>query len=422
MRSLAERVARLVAMATLAWYLAYVLKERKRGHGERASSAALISALARWSTVASPSRVHVDLQAPPPGQERDWLAALAGASTAVEWSGPSLVPTALAIEPRADPAGGADAHVAAPVGAWIRLADTLGVLDSAYASRAGMHAHIPNPRATVDAIVGAVDARAARHDSLELRRLLVIGGAGWETKFTVAALEERGWTVDVGIALSATRIVRQGTIADVDTSRYSAVLAIDSTVVPYADRVARFVRMGGGLVLWSEAAKSPALAAIAPGVAGTETEDEGTSPTDSAPRAALGLAPITSLSRDAVVLERRGEAVSVAARRVGLGRVIETGYTTLWRWRMAGGDDAPDRHREWLAGLVAGVAHTGRFPIAAPPTDVAPLASLIDRVGAPTTHSDATSSDPDRVARWVFVIACLALVAEWASRRTRGAK
>ena len=421
-RAVGEHLLRLVVIAVLAWYLAHVLSARRHGVEERASSATLRAALARWSTVASPARVHVALAHPPAGEERDWLAALRGAATTVAWSGPSLLPTAIAEEPRADPARDADVSVAAPERAMVVLADTLGPIDSARATAAGVRAYLPKPRSTVDAVVGAVVARAARRDSLDLKRLLVVGGASWETKFTIAALEERGWTVDAHIAVSPKSDVRQGTIADIDTSRYSAVLAIDSTAAPYGDRIARFVRMGGGAVLWPAATTARALAAIAPGGVGAVIEDEGAAPSDSAPRQALELVPITSLAPDAVVLERRGDAVSLAARRVGLGRVIETGYATSWRWRMAGGDDAPDRHRDWLAGLVAGVAYAGRSAVAAPPTDVAPLATLIDRLGPAAVRWERAERDPASVARWVCAVLCVALLVEWASRRTRGVK
>ena len=209
--------------------------------------------------------------------------------------------------------------------------------------------------------------------------------------------------------------VRQGEIAAIDTSRYSAVLAIDSTAGRYGDRIARFVEQGGGLVLWTPAARARSLARIAPGVAGKRIEDEGAVPSDSAPRAALGLVPVERLADDAIVLERRGGNVSIAARRVGQGRVIETGYTTSWRWRMAGGDDAPSRHREWLAGLVASVAYTGRTGIAAPPTDAAPLASLIDRLGPAAPEWKEAGLDQEVIARWV--LACSARRSCWSGHR-----
>ena len=429
MHSLAERargalewLLRVAVIAILSWFLVRTILVQRHGAVEDAASATLAQKLARWSTVSSPARVHVRIDHTPAGRERDWLAALPGTGTEVDWSGPSLVPTAISVEPRVDPARGADVSVAAPESAMVVLSDTLGVLDSARATRTGIRGYVPKLRGTVDAIVGPVVARAARHDSLELRRLLVIGQAGWESKFTVAALEERGWQVDAHIIVSPKGDVHQGKIADIDTAHYSAVLAIDSTAGRYGDRIAAFVKQGGGLVMWSTAARARGLAALAPGSAGALIQDEGDVPPDSAPRSALELVPITSLSGDAVVLERRGGDVALAARRVGLGRVLETGYTNSWRWRMAGGADALARHRDWIAGLVALVATSGRHAVPAAPSDVAPLVTLIDRLGPATKATEGAALDPAVIARWVFGIVCAALMLEWASRRLRGVK
>jgi hypothetical protein len=418
----AEWTLRVLVLAVLAGYLVHAIRARHHGPTEDAASASLEASLARWSTITAPSKVHVMLDHPPGGMERDWLAALPGAATAVTWSGPSLLPTAIALEPRADPARGADVSVAAPVGTMVALRDTLGVMDSTRAGVGGVRAYVPKPRATIDAVVGPVRARAARHDSLVLERLLVLGQANWETKFTVATLEERGWDIDAHIAVSPTSDVRQGEITAIDTARYSAVLALDTTAGRYGEQIAQFVRSGGGLVLWAPAAKVRSLAVLAPGQPGRVIEDEGSPPSDSAPRAALELVPVTHLASDAIVLERRGDDVSLAARRVGPGRVIETGYTDSWRWRMAGGADAPERHRDWIANLVARVAYTSRVTVTAPPTDAAPLATLIDRLGPATRAAPNAGRDPERIARWVFATLCIALLLEWGSRRLRGVK
>ncbi len=423
-RPRAEWLLRGLALLLLVWSLVQVVRSRGRGGIETSRSAELRSALARWSTVASPAQVHVRLDHPPPGVERDWLAALPGAGTSVAWSGPSLLPTAITTDPIADPAGGITVSVAAPPEARVVLRDTLGPLDSAQAGAAGVRFDVPKPRNTVDAVVGAVTARDAVHDSLGLHRLLVIGRAEWETKFAIAALEERGWTVDAHIVVSPKSDVRQGRITDIDTANYSAVLAIDTTAARYAPAIARYVREGGGLVLWAPAAKAPVLAALAPGLPGTLIPDDGRIPVDSVPREALELTPITSLKPDAIVLERRGDDVALAARRVGPGRVVETGYVNSWRWRMAGGETAPEAHRTWLARLVASVAYATRHAVAAAPTDVAPLATLVDRLGPATsgaiTRRDARATE--RLLRWVFGIVCGALLLEWASRRLRGVK
>ncbi|HZS58995.1 MAG TPA: hypothetical protein VFA43_06975 [Gemmatimonadaceae bacterium] len=424
MRSRVEDALRVLVLATLGWYLMHVLRVSHDGVVDVATSATLDSALVRWSTRATPPKVAITMAHPPRGVERDWLAALNATATTVAWSGPTLVPTAIAEAPRADPMRGATVTVAAPAGADVVLADTLGIIDSMRAISGGVHATLPHPRAAVDARVGDVVARAALHDSLALKRLLIFGTAIWETKFTVAALEERGWTVDARFGVSPRGDVHQGDpITAIDTARYAAVIAIDSTVAPYAERIVRFVHEGGGLILWPAAAQRRAFASLVPATTGATIDDEGNPPSDSAPRAALELVALNSLTKDAVVLDRRGDVVAVAARRIGLGRVIESGYTTLWRWRMDGGAHAPDAHREWLAGLVAGVAHAGRFDMLSQPTDVAPLATLIDRLGPPSSIATGTSAeDPTRQASIVLTLVAVALLAEWLSRRLRGVK
>jgi hypothetical protein len=131
--------------------------------------------------------------------------------------------------------------------------------------------------------------------------------------------------------------------------------------------------------------------------------------------------PIIDLNEGSVVLERQGGDVAVAARRIGAGRVVEIGYHDLWRWRMEGGEGAPEAHRAWLARLVAGVANTGVHPIDAPAADAAPLATLIQRLGPPTPDREpGQPGSADRWMRWAFALICFALLGEWASRRLRG--
>ena len=286
----------------------------------------------------------------------------------------------------------------------------------------GARIYVPKVRSIVDARTGSIVARAAARDSIELHKLLLIGQAGWEAKFTLAALEERGWAVDAHIVVSPKSDVLQGKILAIDTAQYSAVIALDSTAGRYSDRIAAFVQQGGGLIMWSPAVRARGLAALAPGAeTGALIQDDLDVPPDSAPRSVLELAPITSLREDAVVLERRGSDVSIAARRVGRGRVLETGYTNSWRWRMAGGRDALDRHREWMAGLVA-LAATGSYhEIAAAPGNVAPLATLVDKLG-PATRPVPAALDQAILTQWLFGAICLALMLEWISRRTHGVK
>jgi hypothetical protein len=149
--------------------------------------------------------------------------------------------------------------------------------------------------------------------------------------------------------------------------------------------------------------------------------DRSRTPAVGPPRAALDLRPVVALAGDALVLERQGDRISVAARREGMGRVIQVGYLDLWRWRMAGAENAVEAHRAWLARLVAGVAYTGATARRVQPADAAPVATLIDRLGPPTAAAPLTPAGLiDRWSGWIFAVICLALLAELVSRRARG--
>ncbi len=422
-----EWTLRALAGGLLTWCLVQMLGARRSVVVEVSTSTELASRLARWSTVSAPARVHVALDERRRVVERDWLAALPGVGTVVRWSGTALIPTAAAMEPIADPTGGADLAVAAPKNAPVELRDLLGPFDTVTAGAYGVRIHLPSPPAQAAAAVGRVVAQAALRDSLQLRRLLLLAHAGWEAKFVQAALEERGWKVDAFLAFSpkGEGDIHQGKVGAIDTSTYSAVLAVDTIAARYTDQIMRYVQSGGGLVLWGEAAHVPAFAALAPGSIGPALPERDDAPSNAAPRLALTLTPLTHLESDALVLERRDQQPALAARRIGAGRVLEIGYIDTWRWRMAGvGNDAPAAHRAWLARLVAVVAYTGRREISAPAVDVAPLATLVDQLGP--ASASAPASRERRIAlnieSWIFGILVAALLIEWTSRRLRGVR
>src|SRR5205814_1528405 len=164
--------------------------------------------------------------------------------------------------------------------------------------------------------------------------------------------------------------------------------------------------------------------------------------------ATLPLVPIASLRDDAIPLEKRGAAVTSAARRFGAGRVLQLGYDDSWRWRMAGGDTGLRDHRQWWTRQVSSVAYASHIPRAshegrekaaslfAPtanrlggsggsssaPDDPAPLSDLVANIGPATSMGLMSSSGPSSdYIRWLFMLLVAALVAEVASRRTRGA-
>lgn len=418
----AEGMLRLLVLGLLAWYLVSVLRARSSAPAEAAAPPDLRQQLVRWSTVAAPTRVHVALEYPPQLVERDWLAALPGTGTAVQWSGRALVPTAVSMEPIADPAGGVDLAVAAPESAKVELRDPLGAFDTVTAGDHGVRVYLPNPASAVEAAVGPVVARVPLRDSLELRRLLLIAEAGWEAKFTQAALEERGWKVDAFLAFSpkGEGNIHQGKIGPIDTATYSAVLAIDTVAARYGDQIERYVKSGGGLVLWTSATKARNLILLAAGAVDKALPDEHLVPSDTNPRLALELEPTSTLQPDALILEQQKNHTAVAARRIGPGRVIQVGYVNSWRWRMAGADEyAADAHREWITRLVANVAYTSRQPLVPSTADVAPFATLVDRLGLPVA-AESPHEAAGRIGAGIFALLALALTLEWASRRLRG--
>ena len=417
-----ERIARALALLLLLWLLVDVFRGRAEPLRASVPERELSAQLSRWSTAAEPASVHLESAGSIAPFQRDWLAALSGAGTRVTWGPAGAMPLALAVEPVADPEGGVRAWIASPSGTRVLVEDPAGPLDSLPVSGGGARLLVRSNPAGLLARAGGSIAGSAVTDSLVLGRLLLLGRAGWESKFVAAALEERGWKLDARLRLSPRSDVRQGTAAPIDTARYAAVLVLDSIGNAEAQAVARFVREGGGAVIAAPAARAPALAAVSAGRPGASLP--GREPFDSTlsePRRSLELAPLAA-REDAVVLERRGSAAAVVARRVERGRVVTTGYADTWRWRMGGGEASVQAHRDWWADLVAGVAYAARvMKQPRPVADEAPLATLIDRLG-PATAAPAGSAPGFGLSRaWLFGLLAAALLLEWASRRLRGA-
>jgi hypothetical protein len=376
--------------------------------------------LAAWS-LSGPDSVHVTLGAAPGAVERDWLAALAGAGTAVTWSG---TPVPLAVEriPSADPAGGVAILAAGPSGATVRLADSLGVIDSARLAGAGARFEVSDAGGALTIAAGGEHAGAGARDSIAPRHVAVLGNAEWESRFVVAALEERGWAVDVRLAVAPGIVVRQGSALPLDTTRQSAVVVLDSLSPGDAALVARFVSSGGGVVIVPRAALS--LRAIAAGSLQPRVLPELLSFASATPMRALALTPITPRS-DAIVLESQGRRAVIVARRVGAGRVIQIAYDDTWRWRMAGVGDAVDEHRAWWARTVAAAAYVPLERAQGPQAgeDRAPLAELVAALGPARAAAPPAAAGGDLRALLPLAGALLflSLLGEWASRRLRGA-
>jgi hypothetical protein len=431
-RVLLERVLRVAALALLAFGLWRFVRPETPAAAvtEEARGAALGAALARWTT-RPVGAVYAQLDSAVDPATRDWLAALRGAGARVAWGADSLAPLALALSPVRDPAGGTRLTVAAPAGTRLVARDAAGVIDTLVTAGAGASLVAPAAGDTLTIAAGRSAARALVADSLRIGRLLVLGRVGWESKFVIAALEERGWTVSARLALAPGRDVVQGADLALDTARFAAVIALDATAARDAARIVRFVRSGGGLVLAGEAASVPALATLAAGAAAARDVGAVGALPATEPQNGLALTAVTRLRPDAVALEwRRGSAVAVAARRVGPGRVVQVGYDDSWRWRMSGVDGAPAAHRAWWSRVVAAVAYAPRVAAAIEPDglaagstlDAAPVARLVATLGPSSPRpAEARPGRDTRLPHWLpFLLATLALLGEWASRRLRG--
>lgn len=383
--------------------------------------------LPRWSmTPAAARRIDIALDSAPTPLERDWLKALAGTGSSIGWTG-DLPAVMIASEPVASPVGGVRVRVAAPAGAEVVLRDEVGVLDTVKALGAGASLAMGSAAGTLSARVNHSVATTAPRDSVTLRKVLVIGNAGWESKFVIAALEEDGWKVDAFVRVAPAVNVTQGPVGPIDTLRYSAVVALDNAVAPHANRVVAFVQSGGGVVIAPAAAALDAMGSMRAGSVGTVPPMvRGALANNSVSLGTLALAPITGLRSDAVPLAKRAGTVAVAARRVGVGRALQVGYEDTWRWRMGGAESSVRDHRAWWTGLVSSVAHSARLtvPGGALSADNAPIAQLVAAIGPRSGGSGVAkvTVSPTHWMAWLFILLSLALIAEVASRRLRGAR
>ena len=420
----ALRVVVLAALATMFWKSFH----QNADMGGRTLSARGVSteSLKKWSTQpTAPSGIQIQLDSMPSRLERKWLAALEGAGSRVSWSG-DLAALMVGAEPVASPAGGTKVFIGTRSGPAVVIGDDVGVIDTVRASNAGASLMVNSVAGEISARVNGSAASTVQRDSLVLHRILVIGSAGWESKFVIAALEEEGWKVDALVRVAPGVDVTQGASAVIDTARYSAVIALDGTVAPYAGRIIQFARMGGGVILAPAAATLEAMTPLRAGVPARAALAPIIASSGSVSLATLPLVPITSLRGDAVALDKRGGDVAVAAMRIGIGRSVQIGYQDTWRWRMTGSDAAVQDHRDWWTGLVSDVAYAPRIPRPAAvgvAVDEAPMIGLVAAIGKKATVTPR-STFSDTVPDWMallFVILSLALLAEIASRRLRGA-
>jgi len=386
-----------------------------------------VGQVANWSlSPMPPVGIHVQLDSVPNERDRAWLGALSGAGTRVTWSG-DITAVMIDAQPVASPTGGTRVLAASPRSGSIVISDDVGPIDTVKSQLSGAILATGSVAGHLRATVGGSLASTIQRDSLTLRKVLVIGSAGWESKFVVAALEEDGWKVDTFIRVAPGVDVTQGSAAVIDTSRYSAIIALDGAALPYASRIIEFARTGGGVVLTSQSASIDGLSPLRAGAVGrANAAPRPVQASGSVTLATLQFAPIVSLRADAVLLERRGGSVTTAARRNGAGRSIQHGYEDTWRWRMDGGEGTARDHRMWWTEVVSSVANAP--PVPREPrihsSDEAPVIGLVDAIGSGTQAGSMArlSGDPSDWMAWLFVLLALGLIVEVASRRMRGAR
>jgi hypothetical protein len=415
----------LIVLAFLIWQAVHALRQRPDVY---AAGDDVHASLVQWTTRQAPERAHVALDSVPTPPLRDWLAAFPGAGTQTSWEGVSLNPTAVTVEPVADPRHKVRIWVAAPNKSEVALGDELGGIDSLPVASGGAVVTVPAIQGKVRATVGGTTATTMLRDSLTIKSVLVIGVASWEAKFIAASLEEYGWKVDARFGLSpksgdVVQNVTQGNI-QIDTSRYAAIVVLDTLSSRYASQIADYVRKGGGLIAAGDAASMSAFSELLPARAGGLPSEERDFGLDSVvPRTALALSPLTQLKSNAVAIEKRRDSVAVAAQRVGRGRVLQVGYHDTWRWRMGGTENTLEPFRGWWSTMVSSIAYAPGHPVAnTTPVEPTPMASLVSILGKPAHHVAPTGSflDDPRLLPFLFGLLMVAFLAEWASRRLRG--
>ncbi len=425
-RGTIETALRALSLGILAWMLWLSLDRGRTETFVTARTASLPASLREWTQKGiGPDHIGVVFDSVPTARQRDWVAALRSSGSKVAWSG-SLPGVGIEVQPIAAPGGGFNVMVSAPGGNPVVLGDEIGVIDTLNTGDGGAHVSIPSATGIVTATSGRTVARTTLPASLRIRRVLVIGSAGWESKFIIAALEEDGWKVDALTHIAPGVSVTQGPANAIDTARYAAVIALDASASVHGTEIVRYVASGGGVILAGPAA---GIESLSPLRAGTSAKIESASALATEPGSitlqSLSFMPVAGMKNDAVALDRRSGAVTTAARRYGSGRVVQLGYLDTWRWRMSGGDNAVSEHRKWWTGVVSGVAYApASLAARAPATDDAPVARLLQSLGAPSPNQQASlASTAGSVSLWwLFAILSLSLLAEWVSRRTRGVR
>lgn len=378
--------------------------------------------------------IDVSLTMAPDARVRAALRALRGSGHVVHVSTPrALAPLAVSGEEEWRATGGARIQLVGTDAMSVAVGDAAGMLDSVQIPAAGVRMN-PGPlegvlRAETSAGAAAVAPLSA--GAPDVARVLVLGSASWESRFLIAALEEGGWSVDAAVTLSPRVTVTQGTARTPSRARHAIVVVLPGTSTSVVSMLPQFVRDGGGLVIVGEAARLPGLAALRAGVPGRTLAGEPGAEASDTPRHGLDVVPIAALAPGGVILESRDGRTTVAARRVGAGRIVQVGYDNSWVWRMAGNDDAPVAHRRWWTSLLSGIVavhapHTRvRLAGASDTLDASPLAAMARDIGMPVVRELPVTPVrravlPELDLRLLVVLTLLSLVASWLIRRWRG--
>lgn len=384
---------------------------------ESVATGGLADALQRWTTAVAPARASVRLERLPTPAERDWLAALGRAGSRIEWSG-DLDAIGVEAVTSAEPQHSYVIRAATAPGAEMTIRDgnreIAGVTPTA--GGASVRTTVLSGPVSLDAGGGRASAGAPR--ARRIGRAAVIGPADWETKFVIAALEERGWLVDSRVIVGPAVSVGAVAPAALDTSRYSAAVIVGRLPGGWLPQLVRFVGTGGGLVVTGGAIRDRSLSTLLPAQPGRALAAR-----DSAVVSREGLGGFTvAPDPRAVVLETRGDAPVVVAGRMGNGRVLMAGYTDTWQWRMRGDEDALEAHRDWWSAVVGAAAYAPDTAAAVLSPESAPLALLHATLGPPGTPAAPALLGDGRVPvdALLFVLATLALLVETVSRRRRG--
>ena len=421
LRVAAEWAARIALIAVLAIALWRATRERVASSVSRGLKASeLATALPPAAASANVNAIGVDIDAMPSNAERALLVGMRRAGVDVRWHGTPAV-LALEVARVREPDDRARVLVVSGTPAPTSLADSAGLLDTVRAG-AGATMDAEAVVGDVQAAQGRFAARAAPPSSGKRRAVLVLGRPDWESKFVIAALTEAGWTVRASIPTAPGVSIRDADIAPIDTARYDAVVALDSSAADLAPAIARFVSQGGGLVAEGSALALDAFASFAPARAANRIPGRILLAEDTVTRRDLPLRPLGALRPDAMTLERQPAGPSLAARRAGMGRVLAVGYDESWRWRMLGGNSGLSAHRQWWSSAVGSV--TPDHALLAPPNgSAAPVATLVSSLGpASSATAQATMGSRNPLPIILLVLVTIALLAETGSRRFRGAR